>query len=133
MSKLFNWPSVTLDTTKDIIRNIKIDQWDVSNVTDMSGMFSGCSKFNSCLTYWDVSKVKLMGGMFYNCKKFNSDLSWWNTMNVKETGNIFKGCTEFCSNVSNWNTDNMNMEECLNKWDDCPNMQNNPKFKFKLI
>ena len=41
MSKLFNWPSVTIDTTKDIIRNIKIDQWDVSNVTDMYGMFGG--------------------------------------------------------------------------------------------
>lgn len=42
MSDLFN------DTERDVelhIRNIKIDQWDVSNVTDMSWMFSVVTNF----------------------------------------------------------------------------------------
>lgn len=40
------------------IENIKIDQWDTSNVTDMSYMFMYCNNFNGDLSAWDTSKVK---------------------------------------------------------------------------
>lgn len=36
---------------------------DVSQVTDMSGMFSN-SRFNGDISNWDVSSVTNMGGMF---------------------------------------------------------------------
>lgn len=34
------------------IRNIKIDRWDTSNVTDMSHMLSYCINFNADLSGW---------------------------------------------------------------------------------
>ena len=39
------------------IGSIKIDEWDVSNVKNMSYMFMGCSKLKCDLSGWDVSKV----------------------------------------------------------------------------
>ena len=52
------------------IRNIKIDQWDTSNVTNMVGMFYNCENFDGDLSRWDTSKVTNMGTMFYGCKVF---------------------------------------------------------------
>ena len=47
--------------------NGDISKWDVSNVTDMYGMFCGCKSFNQDISGWDVSKVKNMNKMFENC------------------------------------------------------------------
>ena len=49
------------------IENIKIDQWDTSNVADMSYMFMYCNNFNGDLSAWDTSKVKNMCAMFDDC------------------------------------------------------------------
>ena len=40
--------------------NENINDWDVSNVKNMEGMFEGCLKFNQPLDKWNVSKVKNM-------------------------------------------------------------------------
>ena len=42
----------------------KIENWDVSNVTNMSYIFSGASSFNQPLNKWNVSKVTDMSKMF---------------------------------------------------------------------
>ena len=38
----------------------EIETWDVSNITDMSGMFSGAESFNQDISGWDVSSEKEM-------------------------------------------------------------------------
>ena len=43
--------------------NLNLNRWDVSNVTDMSGMFA-MSNFNPFFGYWDVSNVTDMSEMF---------------------------------------------------------------------
>ena len=57
-----------------------IEDWDVSNVEDMSYMFAYMSydsfesrskaKFNHNLNNWNVSKVKHMSFIFYYCNDF---------------------------------------------------------------
>ena len=47
--------------------NGDISQWDVSNVTDMSFMFSSYKSFNQDISKWDVSKVKKYDNIFFNC------------------------------------------------------------------
>ena len=64
-----------LFVNNNTIRNIKIDEWDVGNVTNMKGVFFGCRKFNCDLSRWNVSNVKFTSDMFNGCRNFKSDLS----------------------------------------------------------
>ena len=50
----------------------EINNWDVSNVTDMTQMFYNAESFNQPLNKWNVSKVTNMGGMFYGANSFNA-------------------------------------------------------------
>ena len=52
MSKLFD--------SLYYVHNIKIDEWDVSNVEDMSSMLRQCKNFNCDLSGWNVSNVEDM-------------------------------------------------------------------------
>jgi surface protein len=51
--------------------NQPIGDWDVSNVTNMEYMLSGCSNFNQDISTWDVSNVTNMEGMFHSASSFN--------------------------------------------------------------
>ena len=64
-----------------------IESWNVSNVTDMSGMFSE-SSFNQDISSWDVSNVTDMSYMFDN-SSFNWDISSWDVSNVKNMSEMF--------------------------------------------
>ena len=54
--------------------NQPLNNWDVSNVTDMGGMFMYASSFNQPLNKWNVSKVKNMNYMFADATSFNQPL-----------------------------------------------------------
>ena len=56
---------------------IGLEDWDVSNVKDMSGMFEECEKFNCDLSKWNVFKVKNMSSMFWGCKSLKQIPSWY--------------------------------------------------------
>ena len=72
------------------IRNIKIDEWDTSNVTNMSHMFYDCTDLNcDGISDWDVSNVTDTTEMFYGCKQFNSDLSGWDLSSLKHSDGMF--------------------------------------------
>ena len=55
----------------------KIQDWDVSQVTDMSEAFKGKSSFNGDISSWDVSNVTNMKSMFENATAFNQDINSW--------------------------------------------------------
>ena len=82
--------------------NGDISQWDVSNVADMHGMFSGCKTFNRDISQWDVSNVTNMSNMFYNCKSFNKDISKWDVSNVTDMSYMFYNCNNFNKDISQW-------------------------------
>ena len=86
-----------------IIDNIDVSNWDVSNVTNMEGLFNNCKKFNCDLNKWDVSNVKDMSYMFYNCGNFDCDLSNWDVSNVTNMYTMFEGCSKFKGKgLENW-------------------------------
>jgi surface protein len=44
----------------------------VANATDLSGMFSGCTNFNSDVSQWDVANaIGNMDVMFEGCDSFD--------------------------------------------------------------
>ena len=64
---------------------------DTSLITDMSRIFFR-SPFNGDISKQDVSNVTNMYGMFYECEKFNSDISAWDVSNVKDMSYMFDYC-----------------------------------------
>ena len=70
-----------------------ISNWDVSNVTNMRDMFRRCSAFNQPLN-WNVSKVTNMREMFNDCGSFNQELTW-DVSNVTDMTLMFANCSNF--------------------------------------
>ena len=84
-----------------------ISSWDVSAVTDMSGLFidstgdivPGADKFNGDLSKWKVSRVTDMSAMFYSASSFNADLSKWDVSGVKYMIEMFNGASSFAGKL----------------------------------
>ena len=70
-------------------------EFNTSNVTDMSGMFGGCSSLSSLnLSTFNTGSVTNMRCMFYGCNSLISlDLSTFNTRSVTNMGSMFSGCS----------------------------------------
>lgn len=79
-----------------------IEDWDVSNVTDMSYMFCYARNFNADISRWNVSKVKTMRGMFQFASSFNQDISKWNVSNVENMASMFYDAGAFNQNLDTW-------------------------------
>ena len=84
-----------------------LNNWNVSNVDNMSRMFRGTSTFDSHLNNWNVSNVKDMSGMFMAAKVFDGDISNWNVSNVKDMSVMFQEASAFNQDISNWNVSNV--------------------------
>ena len=97
--------------------NCDISGWDVSNVENMEGMFDGCKSFNQDISKWNVSNVKNMKKMFNGCKSFNQPLNNWNVSNVENMNSMFGGCTKFNQPLNDWNVSNV--EYMNNMFDGC--------------
>ena len=96
------------------LRNIQIGEWDVSDVTDMSGLFEG-TNFNEPLNNWNVSNVTDMASMFSECPNFNQPLNNWNVSNVTNMPGMFLLATSFNQPLNNWNVSNVtDMSEMFN-------------------
>ncbi|WP_261791641.1 BspA family leucine-rich repeat surface protein [Campylobacter lanienae] len=115
-----------------------IENWDVSNVTDMSEMFAGCTNFNQPLNNWDVSSVTDMSEMFgsvidtnqmfYGCENFNQPLNNWDVSSVTDMSGMFAGCKNFNQQLNSWDVSSVtnmsemfsgcdNFNQPLNNWD----------------
>merc|ERR1719181_1439070 len=53
----------------------RIEDWDVSRVTDMNGIFNSAASFDGDISKWDVSRVTDMKAMFNGASMFNGDIS----------------------------------------------------------
>ena len=83
----------------------EIGTWDVSNLTDMSGLFAYRTTFNEDISGWNVSNVTDMSGMFRGATSFNQPLSLWGskTSNVTDMTSMFEDATSFAKYVGSWN------------------------------
>jgi surface protein len=68
-----------------------INNWDTSTVQTMSGLFAGCTNFNSDISNWNVSNVTNMGNMFLNAIAFNQNISTWDISNVTDLSIFMSG------------------------------------------
>ena len=88
-----------------------IEDWDVSEVTNMKHVFWGTDEatspfrtFNADLSKWNTSAVTTMQRMFFRASAFNSDVSNWDTGAVTNMIGVFNSASAFNQDVSKWNT-----------------------------
>tara|TARA_B100001115_G_C15819184_1_gene407105 strand:- start:44 stop:1237 length:1194 start_codon:yes stop_codon:yes gene_type:complete len=86
--------------------NQNISQWNVSNVTNMHVMFFN-GYFNQPIGNWNVSNVTDMGGMFNYAYTFNQDIADWNVSNVTDMSYMFYGAASFNQPINNWDVSNV--------------------------
>ena len=82
--------------------NENINNWDVSNVTNMCEMFYETNNFNQSLNKWNVSNVTNMVFMFFKATKFNQPLNNWNVSNVIDMYGMFSNAISFNQNIFCW-------------------------------
>ena len=93
--------------------NIKLKE--INKISDMSGMFLGCSSLLSLpdISNWSTNIVTDMNNMFYGCSSLSSlpDISKWIINNVKDMRYMFSGCSLLSSlpDISKWNTNNVKL------------------------
>ena len=84
--------------------NPNISKWDVSNVTNMAGIFYNKDYFNSGIGAWDVSSVTNMNYMFYGADRFNQDIGQWDVSSVQTMKKTFYNYHNTSSqlNIGSW-------------------------------
>ena len=89
------------------ITSFDFSKYDTTNVTNMNGMFQGCSGLTSLdLSNFDTAKVTDMSTMFNTCPSLTSlDLSSFNTSKVTTMSHMFWNCSGLTSlDVTNFDT-----------------------------
>ena len=87
-----------------------------TKITDMSELFKNSELFNQPLDNWDVSNVSNMYWMFYRTQSFNQDISNWNVSNVTNMESMFRDASSFNQDISNWNVSNVTTMEYMFSW-----------------
>ncbi|WP_438960866.1 BspA family leucine-rich repeat surface protein [Nereida sp.] len=93
----------TAALTEAAKRGDDITGCDVSEITDMSGLFYfHPNSFNQDIGDWDVSKVTNMDNMFRQTYVFNQDIGGWNTSSVTSMVRTFVFSYDFNQDISGW-------------------------------
>ena len=90
-----------------------IEQWDVSHVLNMSGMFYDCQDFNVNISNWDVSFVNDMSYMFFGAVVFNQPLENWDVSFVSNMNSMFAGAISFNQPLEKWNVSSVTDMSCM--------------------
>ncbi|KAF3980831.1 MAG: BspA family leucine-rich repeat surface protein, partial [Methylococcales symbiont of Iophon sp. n. MRB-2018] len=86
--------------------NQDISNWNVASVTNMAYMFHSASSagaFNQDISSWNVASVTDMERMFFRASAFNQDIGSWNVASVTDMARMFFGNSAFDQDIGSWN------------------------------
>lgn len=106
-----NWMA---DTNRSQVQDTfgKIQDWDVSGITNFSHLFSArrnplACRFNENISAWNISSATTLEAMFYGAGLFEADISNWNVSKVTDMQYFMAEATFFGSDLSRWDTSNV--------------------------
>ena len=87
------------------LSNADFSNWDVSNITNTSLIFSSSGANGTInLSNWDVSNVTNMYAMFYDCTTLQiTGIENWNTNSLVNIQQMFKSTSLLDVSFANWN------------------------------
>ena len=103
------------------------DDFDTTNITNMSNMFYYCSSLKKIpfISKFKTENVNNMEKMFYKCSslvELPNDISRWSTKKVTNLNSMFEGCKSLTSlpDISNWDVSEFKYMNCMFK--DCKSL-----------
>ena len=87
-----------------LVGNASMNNWSTVTVSDMTSLFNLATLFNGNIGNWNTSNVTNMSQMFFNNDSFNQNIGNWNTTKVTNMTFMFGGAKVFNQNLTNWNT-----------------------------
>lgn len=98
MSKIFYW--------LESLAELKIEDWNVSNVTDLSYLLTKTALSELDLNKWDIKNVTTLESAFSSMKQLKSlKVDEWNTSSVKSISGTFAFLSNLTElDVANWDT-----------------------------
>lgn len=103
-----------------------IENLNMSNVTNMSGMFAQCSNLETLdLSHFNTEKVTTMTQMFYGCTKLHKlNISSFNTKNVISMNQMFSNCSSLDSlDLSHFNAEGVNYHGLYAMFSGCSSLK----------
>lgn len=96
-------------------------------VQNMANMFFGASRFNQNIGDWNVANVTDMSGMFAGASSFDNDgsddIGMWNVANVAAMDRMFSSAIAFARNLENWDVGVL-LPEMPDEWNlDVPGLE----------
>ena len=113
------------------LTSLDLSSFNTSNVTSMEDMFEYCSSLTSLdLTKFDTSNVTNMSDMFLKCSSLTSlDLTKFDTSNVTNMGWMFNSCLSLTGlDLSSFNTSNVT--DMCQMFEDCKSLTSLDLSKF---
>ena len=99
-----------------------IEQWDVSQLYNLSKVFSALRNpraryFNADLSMWNVSNAVYMRSLFQQAEHFNGNIATWDVSRVIDMYETFTSAYQFNQDISSWNVANVQeMSGMVRKW-----------------
>ncbi len=116
INNIENWNMTNVTGTTYMFSNTSFTAgsligWDTSNITNMRDMFAGNPVFNADIETWVVSGVTNMRAMFSDANNFNQDITSWDVSNVTSMVDMFKNAYNFNKDIRTWDVSSvLNME-----------------------
>lgn len=85
----------------------RMNEWDLSSVTNIGSMFESTTLFNQDIGNWNVANVTNMASTFYLARAFNKPVGSWNTGSVVSMRQMFSLAYAFNQPIGNWNVSNV--------------------------
>jgi surface protein len=110
-SDINNWRPISCSNFSLLFRDSSFNQpvgnWPISaSNINMQYMFLSTTAFNQNLGLWDVSKVTNMTGLFQSATTFNNSgsnaINNWRPISCSNFSNMFNGATAFNQPIGNW-------------------------------
>ena len=89
-------------SVEDLARYGAIEDWDVSEIQNMSFAFADQPTFNRDLSRWNTSRATSMESMFYAAVRFNQPLEGWDVSRVTNMNHMFCRAQAFNRSLERW-------------------------------